>query len=151
VAEPRDTRDPDGEWKPKQRRLLARWFLDESFWRDVVTRTVSGLIILTVGAIGASFAGLVQIEIDWLAVGRFTATIALFGVGLGGSRLVWRLWRSFSPPPAPAKKALNRGIDRILAVSGRALLLILWLLGMTLLLDTMALVLGSELRVLEAP
>src|SRR4051794_40172973 len=44
-------REPEG--KPKQRRWLAKWVKEESFWRDVITRT---LAILISGAIIYIFA-----------------------------------------------------------------------------------------------
>ncbi|GGV28253.1 hypothetical protein [Paenarthrobacter nicotinovorans] len=37
------------------------WWLDEKFWRDVATRTVSGLVVLLIGYIVAVTSGLLGI------------------------------------------------------------------------------------------
>lgn len=48
---------------PKSRPWVAEWAVSESFWKDVSSRSLSGLLVLGVGAIGAAMLGIIDKDV----------------------------------------------------------------------------------------
>lgn len=56
----------DGQNEPvKPSGWLVLWFRDEKFWRDVASRTVSGLIVLLIGYVYAVVSGYIARPNVW--------------------------------------------------------------------------------------
>jgi hypothetical protein len=69
--------------EPKRTRsqIVRGWFREESFWRDVTTRTVAGLIVLALGALAVGLVGILDIWVVLrvlFAIGTFLGTFMLF-------------------------------------------------------------------------
>ncbi|SKG55830.1 Uncharacterised protein [Mycobacteroides abscessus subsp. bolletii] len=54
---------------PAQRRWLADWIREESFWRDVTIRTISTLVAGVIALLAARTAGLIS-HVPWATIGK---------------------------------------------------------------------------------
>jgi hypothetical protein len=73
VTEPRHARKG---WWP------SRWVRDETFWRDVATRTLAGLIVAAFVAVGAAGGGFIPwrgVALAALAVALMLSNVLWFG------------------------------------------------------------------------
>ena len=64
-------------------RWPAEWVRDEKFWRDVATRTASGILVVAISYHFAVFMGYIQNPGVWNSIGAFISSVAVTsGVGL---------------------------------------------------------------------
>lgn len=76
-------------------RYLVKWAGEESFWREMTTRTLSALLAAAVIFLGARSGGLFQ-EVPWSTVGTTLAASGAWGFGISAVIMVLAalLWRA---------------------------------------------------------
>lgn len=75
----RTTEEPKPRTAPWQ--WPAQWFNDEKFWREVASRTVSGIIVVTLGFMVAMISGLVpDNHLRSVRIAFALLTLVLFGL-----------------------------------------------------------------------